>query len=279
MISNTRSIGIIVGVFILSGMSISSVQGQGRVGLDLSLDSPNVSLHEPVSGVFSLHNQLKDTIQVDLGPDSNAYFSFSITAPDGDIIEVPQLKFPPDGHVGAVGMFALKSGGIYRHSILLNEWYEFPTSGDYKVEIHLSAVARTKSGNPVAMGNGSPVVLHIGSRDENYLRKLCSEYAKSVVSSAPIEVRLDAAKELSFVRDPVAVPFLRQVLEQSPIEAGRVVKGLASIANAEAIDALIANLKTNNYYLKLEILQALIAASDRVTDEGIKARIQAVVPR
>ena len=70
------------------------------------------------------------------------------------------------------------------------------------------------------------------------LKKECATLSKRVADADSYEEAAEAALALSYIKDPVAVPYLKKALTSNQMVEGITVKGLERIGSDEAIEAL-----------------------------------------
>jgi len=75
------------------------------------------------------------------------------------------------------------------------------------------------------------------------------------------EIAREAGRALSYVNDPVAVPYLRRVLKESFFGKELAIEGLVRIRNAEAVETLQSSLEIGDSELRAQIKAALYAIS------------------
>jgi hypothetical protein len=110
-------------------------------------------LFEPLYATFSVENNTSKAIQFDLGLNRKDVFALSITLPDGTVHQTDTLQHDPDGGFGAIGYVSIAPGRTYSQRLLLNEWYDFPTSGTYTVRLitNLASKPRARSRLPLVL--------------------------------------------------------------------------------------------------------------------------------
>jgi hypothetical protein len=133
---------------------------------------------------------------------------------------------------GSGGKMSLPAGELYSQPVLLNEWYDFEQAGDYDVQIALPGPIRT-SKVTVINSPAQRLRFHIAARDEARLRRTCELLVRPAISAKQYEEQANAALALSYVVDPVAVPFLREVLLAGTVD-NIVIAGLRRIGSGEA---------------------------------------------
>lgn len=272
-------------VFATAFLAMSSLEGvagpvEDRVVVRMELEHGSVVLHEPVFATFVVQNTQPERLEFDLGSDSKTTFAFSITEPDGRTVHLPPFQ-TPDG-VSASGRVALENGLTYTQKMLLNEWYDFSSAGRYSIAFHTSAVLRTGSGRAVESTPIEPIFLEVQPRDEDRLQSICNDLATAALtSSLHTRKRETAAAALSYVKDPVAIPFLRQLLERGPdvVALERyAVEGLTRIGTDEAIGVLIESYGAEQFRSSQpEIGAGLQRVRAKTTDDELKNRIDAAL--
>jgi len=277
--------GLIVGLLLLKVIAIRTplwgAQSQNDVRLVVSLEASQLGLHEPIYAVFSIENHLSETLDVDLGLDNlrirrMATFAFSITDPDGIFLQIPPFPTYPDGNFGNPARVTIKPGSTYKLRLLLNEWYEFRSIGDYRVGVKTDAVFRTESGRSVLPSTANIIVARVGPRNENRLTRICNDLAK-LAETSDLAGQVEAIQALSYVRDPVAVPYMKLLFENGRLInffLYPIVQALGRIGSTDAIDALIANLPTKDADLRSMIVSELRKLESSTTDAKLKAQIQ-----
>jgi hypothetical protein len=202
---------------------------------------PSITLNEPVTIQMRIENGLKEMVNVDLGADRKANLNFKIVQPNGYSIQPP--SFNPFGAV-PIGKFSIGPGQTYSQEIILDEWYKPAQLGDYKVEVSLARPFRTDSEKTVETVTGGELAFRVGPRDVKVLNDRCGQLVDEVLHGQSDSEKAEAALTLSYIRDPVAVPYLGQVLKNGGELGGFAVDGLVRIRNAQAIAILRENRDT-----------------------------------
>jgi PBS lyase HEAT-like repeat len=208
------------------------------VQIGYEFQAQHVTLHEPVMLSFHVMNATTKPLNLDLGMDRKGGFGFSVTRPDGTKVTLP--PFTARG-LARVGKVVVQPAEAYSQNLLLNEWYEFSMIGKYEVEGRL--VNPIVSDSTSEKDAGFRQSIEVGPRDELSLTKTCDALAAKVEVSPASEQAHEAAFALSFVKDPIAVPYLRRALLADKTVALSVVNGLEMIGNGAAVQALGDGLK------------------------------------
>jgi hypothetical protein len=255
-------------VLLVSGVALRSASG-GRptpaAGVTISFTIPEskVSLHEPVYIQFSMHNGLDEDARFDMGLDGKHNFEFSVRKPDGSLIRIPPKPYPSTVLGNPAERAPLAPGKTFTKTMLLNEWYQFPAPGRYVVEAKLGGQVQTVSGTPIAPTPVQEIPIQVTPRDPKRLKGVCEELTKGAVDVNAWEAS-KAAFALSYVNDPLAVPYLGRVLKESVPGQYDAISGLMRIGTPEAVQLLTSYSTTADPELKLQIENALQEIRSRV---------------
>jgi len=179
-----------------------------------------------------------------------------VIKPDGAVVQTPPTEMGPY----VLGRFVERSpvapGRTFTKRMILNEWYEFSTPGNYIVEAKLGGRVQTASGTPVAPAPPREISLQVTARDPEHLKSVCEELAGKAIGGTA-EDAMAAGLALSYVNDAVAVPYLARLLKESFVGRGDALAGLVRIGNAEAVESLTSNLDTHDTELRVQVENAL----------------------
>jgi hypothetical protein len=234
-------------------------------------------LHEPVYATFSVRNDTRATIRFSMGRNDKGLFSFSVTPPTRQTLEIPKIPPPPEGGLHVVSEPSLKPGQQYTQRLLLNEWYEFPSSGAYRVTLRSDIVFENDRGQPVRTSGNTTFTVQIAPKDDARLEIICSELTTRALAQAGVRPRVDAARALSYVGDPVAIPYLSQLLENGKSVEQYGIIGLDRIGTNEAIDVLLSNVQRAEPELRQQIIAVLRRVEARTSDQSLRTRIRAAL--
>jgi hypothetical protein len=248
-------------VLLASGVALCSAS-VGRsapaagVTILFTIPESKVSLHEPVYIQFSIHNGLSEDVRFDMGLDGKHNFEFSVKKPDGSLVRIPPHPYPSSVLGNPAERAPLAPGKTFTKTMLLNEWYQFPEPGRYVVEARLGGQVQTASGTPIAPAPPPEIPIQVTPRDPERLKSVCEELTKKAMNLNSREA-LQASYALGYVDDPIAVPFLGRVLEESFHGKTNAVNGLARIGGPEAVQVLTSYSKRADPEFKLQIENAL----------------------
>jgi hypothetical protein len=255
------------GAFLFCLLAGALIYGQGwaqeSVAQSFRALDDSLTLHEPVLVEFSLLNGLQDTVQADLGFNRKRNFEFAITAPDGARISAPPVD---EGGLGQIGQISLQAGETYSQVLILNEWYDFDVPGNYEVEAQFTGSIHTEGNAEVQAGGPQKIRLTILPRDPRQLAEVCESLSQEAVQASSYVEARDAALALSFIQDPIAVPYLERVLREAKLMRVQAANGLARIATPGAIEILRASLNTGDSELEA-IARSALGTIDRKTND------------
>jgi hypothetical protein len=247
------------------------------VTLTATPEKSEIVLHEPVYATFSVHNDTKASIRFNLGRNNKGLFSFSVTLPTSQTLQIPKLAPPPEGGLHFVGEPLLKPGQQYTQRLLLNEWHNFPSPGTYRVTLNTEIRFQTNTSQPVRTSGSTTFVVQVAPQDNARLARVCSELAAQALSGAGVQPRVDAAFALSLVRDPVAIPYLGQLLEKGKSVEQYGISGLDRIGTSEAMDVLLSNVQRAGPELRQQMIAVLRRVEASTSDQNLRTRIRAAL--
>lgn len=185
------------------------------------------TLHEPVPVELTLENSSTRDVEVDLGKNRKGRLVFDVSSPDGKVHR--NLLLAQSG-AGSTGVVVLAPGQTYRQEVLLNEWTSFVDVGRY------TGVGRVKGGQPVSF------ILRIEPRDEKALGEACADLVRRILEARGLD-KWELIRALSYIEDPVGVPYIVQVLQLEPRLSSPLVSTLGRIGTSGAVEALFLKLE------------------------------------
>ncbi len=242
--------------------------------LKVNLVRSTISLHEPIQLQIMATNPTKRPIILDFGQPEPSSFSFEVI-PGGKGI-VRRLPSP----LGAIafsagGEVTLAGGESYETKILLNDWLAFKTPGEFRLVVRFSGKV-TSQGADLSIQRRFVLPLEITARDPELLMRLCRGLGEEACQSRDLKAAQNAAKALSWIDDPAAIPTLERVLRCGYIERALAIRGLKRIGTREAIIPLIDAGRSPDKDLAdlaLRALRDLLRARAEL-DPGIRRQIE-----
>ena len=196
----------LAGVLLLMLARVEEARQAGPVGISYVPVAAELTLHEPVMVNVAVHNGLSRVIKIDFGDNFKGNFRVSVKLPGGKTIKVPKLNIGgAAGGISLIGILSVRPGETFKQVLLLNEWFDFNIPGRYEVEITLVNLGQLNV-------TGNKMTLEIRPRDANKLAEACASLTENVVGATSYREAADATRTLSYVQDPVAVPYLDRAL-------------------------------------------------------------------
>lgn len=229
-----------------------------------------VVLHEPVIVSLGIRNNLEQSISVDLGENRKAGFLFTIVFPDGREVKLPQLK---SNGISSKGDFSIKPKHTYSQNLLLNQWVDFASPGKYLLRGQLANAVKT--GTEEVVTTDFSTIINIESRNLNRLEEISDTLAQRIIESNNFEQNSETALALSYINDPITVPYLQKVLISGKMVEHIIVNGLIRIGNKESVQVLIDVVnKDPKSELALLSKSALIRLENQSSDPVVKQLIK-----
>jgi len=112
----------------------------------------------------------------------------------------------------------------------------------------------------------------VSAKDISVLELRCSELLSRITGEASAQESIASAKALSFIDDPIVVPYWEKLLDRSDF-GDNAVSALARVGNNAAAKALISKMDIADQQIRESIRRALRTLSDRTNDESLKTSI------
>jgi hypothetical protein len=263
---NLRSWFLVLALFGTTSPS-SNAKQQNRVDVQYEPKEAGFTLHAPVTMFFKVQNGSGVRVTLDLGIEKTDAFEFSLTTPEGRVVQSGPLH--PTGGFFPSGTVVVEPGTTYEQELLLNRWFQFKTPGTYLLASRLTTDMHP-SGDASSPPRSQITRLLIRPRDPVQLEKVCAELADQVEAARSVEAAAFPALELSYVEDPIAVPYLARVMRSHSLAYDRAIPGLERIGNDDAIEVLLSAI--NNSYGGITDLatRALARMQDQITNPRLK---------
>jgi hypothetical protein len=224
-----------------------------------------------------IENPLDEAVKIDLGPWSYGRLRATLTRPDKQISESRYSS-----GFGPSGIVSLAPHSFYETPLLANRWFDFDEVGTYVLDIALPGPLRNESGAALSHSIKGRTIVNVGLRDPEQLQRICADlteratkeplHAEDRVSADEDAMR--AADALSYIKDPVAVPFFVKLLRSEARWQDRAIQGLARIADRESIEVLISQLRNQSQDLREQSREALSRVERTTKDIAIQQRIR-----
>ncbi|HKV82817.1 MAG TPA: hypothetical protein VJP02_32010 [Candidatus Sulfotelmatobacter sp.] len=249
----------------------ASRQIAADVKISYILPQRQLSLNAPVIVTFTVKNESSRPIKLDLGQNRKGGFVFELVQPDGTRIRLPQYGI--DG-MSRPGTLSVRPGQDFSEKLILNEWYQFKKPGSYGLEARLTQPILFENGLVAAVNTRSVGRIEIGPRNIAKLESVCEKLSEQIEESDSYEDYSDAALELSYVTDPIAVPYLQKAFVTRKLIQPIVIDGLERIGDGTAARALISFLRGENGDTAALIRYALRRIQKETADPALRQEIQ-----
>lgn len=249
----TIQAGLALAAVIFSA-SIAHAQGTIVVGFAVPPDT-EFQVGAPIYFDTAIQNSSTDTVRASMGHHGKWNYEFALVNPDGTTTAIPPYrKYGP----GPKGLVTIGPNSTRLRRVVLDDWTTLPKPGEYTLKVRLTVLLSTSTNVSWQKEFFNDLRIVVGPRDPEKLRAMCERLTETALTASDADVAADAAMTLSYVQDPVAVPFQAKILAQaSPAARASAVDGLVKIGNREAQEALKAGLATADADLKTKIEAAL----------------------
>jgi hypothetical protein len=249
-------------VFVLFGILPSAgamAESPGAV-VTYHMDKAKISQGEPVLLDVNIENPSSEQITLDLGANGNEKFVISIIKPDGETL---LRSLPPRRGEGIVffGGVQLEPKQAYEETLILNEWFEFGTTGTYIIEIGLKSFPASR------------LQIEVSPKDAAALAKRCSELLFRIQTATSAKDSLAAIQALGYIRDPVAVSSWESLLSRVDFKM-TAINGLAAIGDSKAAGVLISRLDGADDVTRSSINNALETIARNTADTDLRFKIE-----
>lgn len=259
---------------IISNINNSKQNGPkmvNNVQISFSLVDSQIVLRQPVILKFVIQNGLEKPINLDLGENFKEGFLFTIVFPDGRRVQLPRLT--SEG-IARIGKLLLKPQQIYSQEILINEWTEFSTTGNYVVEGQLANPVKTENGETVIIDSSFNIGLEIKPENTEHLKKVCDALLKRIIESKTYAEAAEAAFILSYVKDSIAVPYLHKALALNKTVEPIVITGLERIGDKDSVQVLIDVISEKP---ESEVAALAKSALERIENKSLDLEVKRII--
>ena len=233
------------------------VRAQQAMTMTFSFAEPVVQVNGPAYLEVKMQNTGSEKLRVSFGYHGKWNYDFFVVEPDGTKVAVPPYRQYGPGPSGNV---SIDPQGTETRRLLLNEWYVFRKPGEYTVNVKVAALLRTSTSTSWQSEFSDKLTLQVAPRDPARLKEICENLAAAAVATSPPDsnTATESAFALSYIPDPVAVPYLARVLREGN-SAGRehAIRGLARVGSPDAIEVLKANRHNADPEIRSQVEAAL----------------------
>jgi hypothetical protein len=265
-----KSFGLTVTV-ILSLALIPFTHAGEQVDVRFHFRNSAITLHEPVILMFTVHNGTAQETSFDLGIDKRQFLHFSLALPHGTTLESAPLY--AEG-IHASGKVVIPPGGDYEQLLVLNQWFRFDSVGEYFLAAQLDTTIAVGDRNRFRPST-ERLQFEVKDRDPARLTQICVGLTDQVKAAGNANVAREPALLLSYIEDPISVPYLSQLLDARKLVENSAVAGLERVGNEDAVKVLVSALTAKYGDTANLAREALKRILQNTSDPALKRRIMA----
>jgi hypothetical protein len=165
------------------------------------------------------------------------------------------------------------AGGDYKQALILNQWFQLDSIGEYFLKAQMEA-SIDENGSGRVKPDLEQIPFKIRERAPDRLIKICSDLADQVKTAPTALAAQEPALVLSYVEDPIAVPYLSRVLESHQLVENIAVSGLERIGNEDAVKVLTSALTSEYGDIPNLARGALKRILTKTSDPALEERIR-----
>lgn len=222
-------------VFLICFCQLLTCQTRPNVVATLELLQSEISEKEPVLARLGLHILGYDAVEMNLSPDQDD-IALIRRGTDG---ASQSFMIPRISGITSPGLVRVEPGHKWTKLLVLNQWTTNWNIGEHDLTLAWKQPAyHGRSREPFTVGAITPQRLRVVRYDQGRLVKRLESLMRDLrdVTHNPHEERCYRLA-IASVRDPVAIPFLRQF---PPFDHG-MLSALVAIGTPEALDVFIAH--------------------------------------
>lgn len=265
-----RHFGVPVVIALLC-LTNSTAEKPKTVAVDFSLLFTTLSLHEPVVVRVRVRNSGMEPITLHLGRNRKTGYVVGLTTPGHTHVT---LTNPEPRGIYDVGDVVVPPGETFIQRLHMNQWYDFSSEGTYLIDIRMLQPPMTEKGYRTVENLTFSGTFEIGPRDSTKIAAACDRLAAEIRNSESAEEWVEAATELSYIRDPVAVRYIQQAMDQQPAVAFILADGLGKIGNDAAAEALLTELRSTNHRTAEAALNALTEMQNTISNPNLRETVK-----
>jgi len=225
---------VVVSVAIIAtGESIVTQADARHQPITMACSLPSESmLGEPLVLECTVENQSGDAVWVDFGWNRIGQFQLELQA-SGSALQRARPSATGLGGVSSSGKVEVLPGAHYVQRLLLNEWLEWSRPGMYALRVHFGGTISTSVGDVLEIVRDYALPFRLRPGVPGELSRVAESLLKKATLSSAAQDRIEAARSLSFMRDPAALPCLRR-LALLRLWPGDAIAGIERVGTEEA---------------------------------------------
>ena len=271
------TLGLCCSLLVMATVAARTNRAPKDLDVHFRLQESVLTLHEPVVVLFEVHNGMTKPVVVTVGATVRQFFDFSLTTPSGQVLHKNPFERQVDIVTYGDGKVTVEPGTDYRELLVMNRWFPFEAQGTYSLTSKLTSNIETADGNVEA--ESRTVQLRINPKDPARLNKVCADLAQQAENATTVEAAQYPALALSYVNDPVAVPYLARLLSAHTLAYAKAVTGLERIGNDDATEVLLSALNEKWGDTAELATRSLARMQDRIANPRLKETVKKAAAR
>jgi hypothetical protein len=262
---------IVAFAFLRTGSVAANAQVSSQP-VSIELEKATITQGEPVLADLKIKNITSENLDLDLGDNSKEKIFVTTIDPDGHQNQKLAEHIPKEG-VFAFGDVHLKPQERYNQILILNEWFQFDKIGEYRITIGIKSPIT--NGDHTLVVTPVTVILEVTAKNSEQLATGCKELLTRIENRDRYAEadRRAAEQALSYVEDPIAVPYLEQALVHSSM-GQLAIDSLFHIGNPDAVMALVRASLLPYEEIRKSARMTLSVMAGQTSDPQIKSQIE-----
>ena len=256
-----------VGVGLVVGKCAAA---DATVAISYRILPSDLTAGEPVFLTVNIENPLDEVVMADVGMER---YRAKITLPDGKQQAAAGSLFRL---ISARNHVSIQPRNSLTETLLLNKWVSFIVPGRYILDIQFEGNLTTSGGLKLQSPLPGHVYIDISPLAPTRLQGICRDLEQKVQEANSYDAAVGPAEALSYVGDPVAIPYLARLLEAGKLLETQAIQGLERLATSSAVNVLISHLMSPSQDTRDLVRAALMRIDERTSDGEISAQIRAV---
>jgi len=161
------------------------------------------------------------------------------------VVDAPSVPAFKDGPLDP-GRRAVPPLGTYTQELILNEWFSFDQPGSYRVDIALTATIQSQTGETIDAPARGVMTVRVGPRDDGVLNAICHDLFWQIRNTTDTARRYAAAGKLAHVNDEVALPYIKQIVDDTDAVDHVLIPALVGLGTPRARSILAEMAQSND---------------------------------
>jgi hypothetical protein len=207
-----------------------------KINVAFSLQNKHLTVGEPIILILEVTNNSDEPISVHLGVNRRTGFALEIRKSDSTILKG---KHPPEPDFGSTGVIRVDPLRTFNYTVLVSEWFPPLSPGEYTLLVGLKHPVVTQGSKKTSNTGISALQLSIGGKDTGRLASMAEQLLGTILTNDRLDDRWFAARSLTYVQDPLVIPFIERALLSNRSVEQVLVDTLVEQASEDAVNILI----------------------------------------